>query len=293
MENSNKLILVDGNNFACRFFFRGRKKGIILPMANCFLDLLFILRSSYPDSDVIMVWDEQSQRRMELTRVAKQRRLIESGYKELRKSISDQDKTDMLASLGIIKHGLLPLCRIMQVTVKGFEGDDVINSYCHKYPDREKVICSTDRDFYRILNENTIIDSINEKGVYTVERFIKDHGFAPELYTHYGAIVGEGGGGDNIPGVSGCGEAFAKEVVSLYGNLSSIRTALEQKSKLSLKERSFLDSEEIMNLSFSLKKMDITEVPDLNFENKDVYPLRAWMIENGLTAYINRAKLLV
>lgn len=288
-----KLILIDGNNFGARFFFRGKKKGVVLPMTFCFFELLMGIFADYPDNDIVIVWDEQSKRRLLESRLAKQRRLIETGYKELRKSMSDDDKADMLASLESVKNGLLPLCRILQVKVDGFEGDDLINSYHSKCPDREKVICSTDRDYYRILDDKTTIDHRNEKGIYTLDKFRKEYCFEPSLYTDYGSIVGESGSGDNIPGVPKCGDKFAQKMVSEHGDVANIRKFLEQKIPLTLAERSFLDNQEIIDLSFSLKKMDIVDVPEADVHKRELAPLRQWMIEHGMMQHLKKAVILV
>jgi 5'-3' exonuclease len=286
-----KLVLIDGNKFAKRFFFNGKKRGGFTPMTHCFLDLLLSINADYPNSDKVIIWGEQSKRRISESRIAKQRRLIEIGYKEIEQKMPDEDKEDILASLESVKNGLLPNCGVVQVKIDGFEGDDIINSYHSKYPDREKIICSTDVDYYRLLDDKTVVDHRNEKKKYDVKRFVSEYGFTPSLYTDYGAIVGEDG--EKIPGVPKCGPTFAKKMVAEYGDLASIRKNLESKTVLTLAERSFLDSQEILDLSFSLKQMDKVEVPDAEVPEKEASGLRMWMIEHGMTDHLKKASLLV
>lgn len=286
-----KLILIDGNKFGTRFFFNSKKRGVRAPMTNCFFELLMSLAVDYPNSDKVIVWDEQSKRRVSESRMAKQRRLIEIGYKEIEQKVHDDDKAEIMASLESVKNGLLPNCGVVQVRVEGFEGDDIINSYHSKYPDREKVICSTDVDYYRLLDDKTVVDHRNEKKTYDVPKFVKEYGFEPKLYTDYGAIVGESG--QKIPGVPKCGPTFAKKMVSEHGDLASIRKFLESKAELTLAERSFLDSQEILDLSYSLKQMDLVDVPEVQDVPKAVSGLRQWMIEHGMVEHLKKASVLV
>lgn len=290
--NMKKLVLIDANNLAHRYFWSYQKNkrkygsglhygtngtSIILG----FLKELITLEKLYPNSDKIMSWDSKSMRRKAETTKAKESGLIKTGYKELRKPMEPADQEVFDNQIAHLKVDILPHLAIMQTYIQGFEADDVIHTYTQKYDDREIIISSSDRDFYQDLEDRVIIVNMLKDEVWTKDRFLLEYGFPPNLFIDYGALVGESGGGDNIPGVPKCGDKSAKKLVQDYGSIGEILKALAVKENRSKMEESVLNSVDLITLSYSLKKMDILNVPDLVIDRKDVGQVKKMLIEWG------------
>jgi len=92
----------------------------------------------------------------------------------------------------------------MQVYVPDCEADDVIG-YMSKYAfkDKRKVIVSSDRDFYQLLDNKTIIYSPTWKKLVTFKEVKEKFGISPENFCLAKAICGDPS--DNISGVKGVG----------------------------------------------------------------------------------------
>lgn len=318
------LVLIDGQNLSHRLYwafqndkrnfdtsnglsFNSQETSIIYG----FLKHLIMLANTYPDSDFVVAWDSKSRRRIAETDKAKLDGLIETGYKEGRKSMDEEEKESFNNQVAHLQTEILPELSLLQVFIQDFEADDIIYSYTIKYPDRRCIIISSDKDFYQTLSDNVIIHNTQQKEVWTKERFVKEFGFQPMQYIDYGALVGEGKGGDNIPGVDGCGPKGAKTLVSQYGSVGEILKALAVKlpySKTAKKpkkgevsntppmrtsvEEAVFNSVEKINLSYSLKKMDCINVPDLNIPSKKVSEVKQLLIRWGCVSLIKEAEKL-
>jgi len=300
---NNKLVLIDANNLAHRFFWRfqreKRESGSNLHYGNketsvifSFLRELILIEKRYPKSEKIMIWDGGCMRRKAETAKAVESGLIESGYKSGRKEMEEADKESFNTQVAHLQTDILPNIAIMQVLIRGFEGDDVINTYAQKYPEREIVIISSDRDFYQCLDDKVIIADLMKDEVWTRERFINEYGFNPNHYVDYGALVGEGSGGDNIPGVKGCGDVSAKKLVKAYGSVGEILKALAVKEKRSKLEETVLNSVDIIALSYSLKRMDVLNVPDVVVEKKNPELVKKMLIEWGCVSILKHTDIL-
>ena len=299
----NKLILIDAQNLAHRFFWRymknKREPGSSLHYGSDHTSILFslireliLIEKSYPNSDKIVVWDSSSIRRKAETTKAKEIGLIKTGYKEGRVPMKDSEKESLENQIAHLQTEILPNLGVMQVYIQGFEADDCIYAYTVKYPERECVIISSDRDFYQCLGEKVIVHDTMKEEVWTQDRFKKDYGFNPSLYVDYGALVGEGSGGDNIPGVDGCGDVSARKLVQAYGNIDGILKALSLKENRTKLEDKILASVDVIALSYSLKKMDVLNLPDLQIEKKTERAVKQLLIEWGCMSMMKDAKRL-
>lgn len=299
----NELILIDAQNLSHRFFWRYMKNktepGSSLhygsdhtSILHSFVRELILLEKLYPQSEKIIVWDSPSIRRKAETDKAKAFGVIDSGYKEGRKKMGEAEAESLSNQISHLQTDILPNFGVMQVYIQGFEADDCIYAYTIKYPERKCIIVSSDRDFYQCINENVIVHDTMKQEIWTRERFSKEFGFSPSLYVDYGALVGEGSGGDNIPGVSGCGDVNAKKLVQAYGSIGEILKALSVKEKKTKLEERILGSVNLISLSYSLKKMDFLNVPELLIEEKEEKKVKQILIEWGCAAMMKDANKL-
>ena len=127
---------------------------------------------------------------------------------------SEENKKHQLITLiGMLKHA--PVC---QIYVSDCEGDDIVAHLCAgPFRKQDKIIVSSDKDMYQLLDDQTKIYSLHRKKIVTHEDIfdefrIKTHNFAIAK-----AICGDAG--DNVPGVKGVGfKKVASKIPILAGN---------------------------------------------------------------------------
>ena len=116
------------------------------------------------------------------------RRAIYPAYKADRKPMGE----DIFTGINLFKD-VLNHTPAVQITVPGFEGDDVIAAVCMRYAGRMPItIHSSDRDLCALL----VLDGVN----FAMETFNK---CSPDLIPLYKATVGDPS--DNIRGIKGFG----------------------------------------------------------------------------------------
>tara|TARA_Y100000034_G_C6908869_1_gene422684 strand:- start:3980 stop:4882 length:903 start_codon:yes stop_codon:yes gene_type:complete len=105
-----------------------------------------------------------------------------------------------------------PVC---QLYVPDCEADDVIGYICkYTYSDSKKLIISSDKDFYQLLDKNTIIFSPTWKKLVTSKEVREKFKIAPQNFCLAKSICGDPA--DNIGGVKGVGfKTLAKRFPSL------------------------------------------------------------------------------
>ena len=140
------------------------------------------------------------------------RRAIYSQYKANRKpeklnrfyedDLPDSDenrKHQLVTLLACLKKA--PVC---QLYVANVEADDVIaHLCCNTFRDDEKIIVSSDRDFYQLLDERTRVYSLHKKTYVTHEQVLTDFGVLAQNFAVAKALCGDLG--DNVPGIKGMG----------------------------------------------------------------------------------------
>lgn len=89
------------------------------------------------------------------------------------------------------------------------EADDVIAWLCHKL-DGEKVVVSTDKDLWQLVDNDTKVFFPTGKKEINLKNFAKEAGVAKEHYLLYKCVLGDIS--DNVKGVEGYGKVKAKKV---------------------------------------------------------------------------------
>lgn len=127
--------------------------------------------------------------------------------------IPDTDENRMhqvTALLGMLKCS--PLC---QVYVPDCEADDVIAYLCKgMFINEKKIVASSDKDFYQLLDENTCAYSFHKKDYVTPKDVLDTFRVSTKNFALAKALCGDPS--DNIPGVQGVGfKTVAKRFPSL------------------------------------------------------------------------------
>jgi len=130
---------------------------------------------------------------------------------------SEENKRhQLIALLGMLK--FVPVC---QVYVADCEGDDVVAHLCKgPYRNENKIIVSSDKDMYQLLDDKTKLYSLHKKLVMTAEDIFEEY----RIKTHNFAVAKSlcGDPGDNVPGIKGVGFKKVATKFPMLGNDSVI-----------------------------------------------------------------------
>lgn len=112
----------------------------------------------------------------------------------------ENKKHQLIALLGMVKH--IPVC---QLYVQDCEGDDVIAHLCrNNLKDKKRIIASSDKDFYQLLdNDETSIYSFHKKNYVLRDDVLNEFRVTARNFALAKALCGDPS--DNIPGVKGLG----------------------------------------------------------------------------------------
>lgn len=176
---------------------------------------------------------------------------------------------DLIPQVPEIKR-FIDLAGIPRIELNGYEADDIIGTFCHRYgKDTTSVYCITsDKDYCQLVSNNvrlikpgkdeSIFEELGEE--YVLEKF----GVSPKQVIDVLAIMGDSS--DNIPGVKGVGPKGAIPLVQQYGSIEKIYEHLDEITSKSIKEKFALNKEMAM-LSKQLVTIDL-DVP-INFGVQD------------------------
>lgn len=200
------ILLVDGLNLFIRSFCAypsmttdGEQAGGVVG----FLKTLKRVVSDIRPQKIYVAWESSGSAR---------RRGLYEGYKAQRKPEklnrfyeddipeSEENRVKQIAILTRLLK-LLPVC---QVYVSDCEGDDVIAYLCrHTFKDEQKVIMSSDKDLYQLLDDKTRIYSLHKKVYLDLSVVQEEYKINARNFALAKAICGDAS--DNVPGVKGLG----------------------------------------------------------------------------------------
>lgn len=126
---------------------------------------------------------------------------------------SEENKKHQLISLlGMLK--FTPAC---QVYVSDCEGDDIVAFLCNgPFKNEEKIIVSSDKDMYQLLDEKTRIYSLHKKCIIDANDIFEEFRIKTNNFALAKAMCGDIG--DNIPGIKGVGFKTAASKFPMLGN---------------------------------------------------------------------------
>jgi len=214
-----------------------------------------IIREAKPD-EIIICWDGRGG--------STKRKIINKNYKEGRKPprlnrgdrilTESEERTNKVWQLQRLTEYFneMPLIQFM---FDGVEADDVIAYLAkHKYyEDWQKVIVSSDKDFFQLLDTTTVLYRPVQKQVLNMKTLIKKHNIHPNNFALARAMVGDKS--DNLEGVGNIGLATAyKRFPFLLDEKPATLTEVLDYSKEQLKEKKLKAYENIINNADILKR---------------------------------------
>ena len=200
-----------------------------------------LMRETRPEQ-ILIVWDGQGG--------SKKRKQFNKNYKDGRKPIrlnrfmelsAEEEYQNKIWQQGRLIEYLnqLPIAQLM---IDNVEADDVISFIVNlqSFSDWQKVIVSSDKDFYQLCNDNkTLLFRPIQDEILSEKRICEQFGIHPNNFALARAMSGDKS--DNLPGVPGVGlKTVAKRFPFLKENKSfllkdvlvSCRKEEEQETKL-------------------------------------------------------------
>ena len=253
------IVLIDGFSVAFRAFYAlpetlVTSTGIPTNVIHGFLSMINKVINEHKPKQIIITWDLPGKTF---------RNEIYKDYKANRSPAPDNFNTQIP-----LLHELIESFNIPQVSVEGYEADDVLGSLSNLFnKDNKNVLIVTgDRDIFQLISKKTNV-LYTKRGISETdkvdEKFFKNKfGISPSQYIEYLALKGDPS--DNIPGLPGVGE---KTAISLLQDYESIEKIYKNLDKLTPKlKETFEVNKELLNTSKQLA----TIKTDLNIDLPNV-----------------------
>ncbi|HEY6736593.1 MAG TPA: DNA polymerase I [Candidatus Saccharimonadia bacterium] len=261
--NKPLLVLIDGS----AVFHRGyhaiphlsNSKGEPTNAVYGFVTILFKVLADLKPKYVIVAWDKSSKTF---------RKEMYAEYKATRLAMDDDLKVQVEPTKELVRTLGLPL-----IEVENYEADDIIGTLARlaeKRGDLDIVIATGDRDQLQLVDEHTVVDMFNPRGLeptrYDLAKMKEKYGLTPQQFVDYKAIVGDTS--DNIPGVKGIGDKGAQKLLAEYGTLEGV---YEHVDEINGKQGEYLrESKDIAFLSRKLSEIVCDMDLDLELEQAEV-----------------------
>ena len=240
MSKKERVMIIDGLNMFLRSYIvvpQLSKDGEPIGGTTGFLKSLQKLTREVKPDKVVVCWDGRGGSR--------KRKQKNHNYKEGRKPIrlnrsfkvlnEEQEKENKVWQL----HRTVAYLNnfpVIQTLADEVEADDIISYICRysQYRDEQKVIVSSDKDFFQLLDDNTILYRPVQKVIHNRKSIIEEYGIHPNNFALARAVVGDKS--DNLDGVPGIGlktvsrrfpffsaekDVFLKELVEFCENQES------------------------------------------------------------------------
>lgn len=219
-------------------------------------------REMKPDR-IIVCWDGKDG--------STRRRIDNKNYKEGRKPLrlnwennqteEDTLKNKLWQTSRLMEYlNNMPVCQLMYAST---EADDIISLVCKELPDDQKIIISSDKDFYQLLDDKTIIYRPVQNEFVNRKKVLEEFGIHPNNFAISRAICGDNS--DNLSGVKGAGLAtvakrfpFLKEEKS--ATFEDIFEACKTDSKVKLYE-SVLSSQQLIQNNYKIMQLYMPSIP--------------------------------
>jgi len=205
-EKEDLVLIIDALNLFTRHFVAHPATGVNGEHVGGIVGFLYAITDfaeRFKPTRIIVVWEGGGSSR---------KRSIYSDYKQKRKPeklnrFYEDDIPDTIENRNhqiAVLVNLLKSVPINQMYIEDCEADDVIG-YLSKYKitHSKKLIVSSDKDFYQLLNKKTIIYSPTWKKFVTSKEVSTKFGVSPENFCLAKSICGDPS--DNINGVKGVG----------------------------------------------------------------------------------------
>ncbi len=263
MEESMKLLILDGNSIINRAYFGVKplttRDGLFTNAIFGFLNILDKMEKEEQPDAVCVAFDLHG---------PTFRHLQYDGYKATRHGMPEELAQQMPVMKDVLRAMNIPIYEC-----QGWEADDVIGTVgriCSNN-DWECVIVTGDRDSLQLIDRNVHVKLVISRPgqttatVYDEEKFREEYGFEPKKIIDLKSLMGDSS--DNIPGVAGVGPKTATDLLLKFGSLDGVYANIEDPSIRPKLREKLLAGKENAYMSYDLATIRC-EAP-IDFEPKD------------------------
>jgi len=240
MSKQERVMIIDGLNMFLRSYIvvpQISKEGQPIGGTTGFLKSLQKLTREIKPDKIVVCWDGRGGSR--------KRKEKNPNYKEGRKPIRLNRNFKVLTDEEEKENKVWQLHRtvdylnnfpVIQTLADEVEADDIISYICRlsAYKNYQKVIVSSDKDFFQLLDDSTILYRPIQKVILNRKKIIEEYGIHPNNFALARAVVGDKS--DNLCGVPGIGlktmsrrfpffsreeDVFIKELIEFCENQES------------------------------------------------------------------------
>lgn len=262
---SRPIMLIDSMNLFIRNYMANpqmdRNGNLIGGTIGYLKSLGSLVKKLYPKK-VYVIWETGgSPRRLKLYPEYKQRGRPMKTNRFYGDAIPDTEENEAFQKQLLVQ--LLQHLPVTQIHVENCEADDII-AYLSKtlFADDDKLIVSSDKDFYQLLDDKTKMYRPGKKAFYKEKDVIEEYNIAPHNFVVAKALNGDPS--DNIPGVERVGfKTLAKrfkmneEKISVDDILTEAKTRVKEDKKPLVMYKNIAASEELI-----LRNMELMNLND-------------------------------
>jgi len=229
-----------------------------------------LVRDTKPD-EIVICWDGEGG--------SQKRKTKNKGYKEGRKPIRLNRDIRNLSANEEIANKIWQQTRlaeylnelpIVQLVLPAVEADDIISVVAQHplYNGWQKVIVSSDKDFFQLCDNETVVFRPIQKEVINQKALVEQYGIHPKNFALARAVAGDKS--DNLPGVGGVGlPTVSKRFPFLGENMSFgidslVIHAEENKGKVKAYD-SVIEHQDLIRENYRLMQLYI---PSLSVQGK-------------------------
>ena len=239
VERVKTIAVIDGNHLAFRAHCvlhlsdsKGRNTSTIYGVTEMLSNLV---REYIPDA-LVVVWDGGK---------SQNRRNILPTYKASRAPKTEEErkgKEEFYTQLIEVKH-ILDYLGVPQIEIEGYEGDDLlcaVTKLAHKRG-YISLIVTSDKDMLQLVAPDVFwLDPIRKRLV-SQENFYAQMGMAKDDFLLFKCLQGDAG--DDVPGIRGIGETYAKKLLQKYHSIDDLvsNAGTERPEKLVKGQREILE----------------------------------------------------
>jgi len=230
-----------------------------------------LVRDIKPDS-VIICWDGQggSQRRKT------QNKDYKAGRKPIRinRDVSNMSEKEQVANKIWQQTRLFEYLNelpIIQLMLPAVEADDIVSAVVQhpNYDGWQKVIVSSDKDFYQLCDSETVVFRPVQKEVVNKKSLIENFGIHPKNFALARAIVGDKS--DNLAGVGGVGLPTVKKRFPFLSedkefDINSILEHCENSESKVKAYSNIIEKQDVVRENYRLMQL---YVPSLSIQGKN------------------------
>lgn len=210
------------------------------------------------------------------------RREAYEGYKDNRKTMPDDLKSQVALIKEMFKHLNIPM-----ISVSGQEADDVIASIATQSTFDRVLIASSDKDLFQLVGDKVKVLDTMKGIIFDEEKVQEKFGVKPSQIGDYLSLVGDSS--DNVPGAKGIGPKAAQKLLGEFGTLEKVYENLD---KIPEKMRQKLEeSKESVDLSKKLVSLNLTlesAFKEEEYKGPNVEPLQTFFLSLDMNSLVNK-----